>query len=308
MKRMRLLAACVIGAGWLGTLAGPAIATVAGTVDSLSGSVSISRNGVAVQPITSGTAVNEGDQISTGADSWVLLEMADGGSLTLRGRTRMRIDAYVYSETDKSAGKSWLSLLEGAMRSVTGAIGAFNPPSYRLTTPVVTLGIRGTDHETAYYPPGSTEPGVDPGVYDKVNEGETFLRTPRGEVNLKAGQAGFTDPLGAHAPRRLAAIPAFYRRHAEIDRPLANRMRQIQTRREKKLQFLKQRFGHPAGTANAGHPRLRAQRRDANSANGNAGNLRPRARAEHEEKRQRANGNQTLQKSERRQRRQEDPR
>ncbi|HEX7952859.1 MAG TPA: FecR domain-containing protein, partial [Burkholderiales bacterium] len=219
--------AWIFGAGMICLQPALAAAATAGRIDSLSGSVNVSRNGVAVQPLATGTAVNEGDQISTGPDSWVLLEMADGGSLTLRGKTRMRIDAYVYSETDKSASKSWLSLLEGAMRSVTGAIGAFNPPSYRLTTPIVTLGIRGTDHETAYYPPGSTEPGLEPGVYDKVNEGETFLHTAHGDVSLKAGQAGFSDHLGARAPRVLAAIPAFYRRHAEIDRPLAGRLRLI---------------------------------------------------------------------------------
>ncbi len=284
--KMMSLAAYVIGAAMAWLLAVPAVAATAGKIDALSGSVSISRNGVAVQPLTTGTAVNEGDQISTAADSWVLLEMADGGSLTLRGKTRMRIDAYVYSETDKSAGKSWLSLIEGAMRSVTGAIGAFNPPSYRLNTPVVTLGIRGTDHEAAYYPPGSTEPGVEPGVYDKVNKGETFLRTPHGEVSLKAGQAGFIDHLGTHAPRRLAAIPPFYRRHAEIDRPLANRMRQIQTRREKKLQFLKQRFGHPPEATRGGH--LRQQHWEAKQAHEAAQGRRQ--RAQQEELRNRQNG------------------
>jgi hypothetical protein len=127
----------------------PAMAATAGKIDSLSGAVNLSRNGVAVGPLAAGTAVNEGDQISTGADSWVLLEMANGDSLTLRGKTRMRMDAYVYPETDNSASRSWLSPLEGAMRSVTGAIGAFNPPSDRPATPIVTLGIRGTDHETA---------------------------------------------------------------------------------------------------------------------------------------------------------------
>lgn len=233
------------------------MAGVAGTVDSLAGSVNVTRSGAPVRPLTTGASVNEGDQISTGADSWVLLEMVDGGSLTLRGKTRMRIDAYVYPEKDKAGSKSWLSLLEGAMRSVTGAIGAFNPPSYRLTTPVVTLGIRGTDHETAYYPPGSTEPGVEPGVYDKVNQGETVLHSQRGDVNLKAGQAGFSDHRGASAPRVLPAIPAFYNRHAEIDRRLADRMRQIQARREKKIEIHRQRMQHGPGAAGGDHARMK---------------------------------------------------
>lgn len=224
----------------------PGIAGVAGTVDSLGGTVSVARAGSPVQTLTTGATVNEGDQISTASDSWVLLEMADGGSLTLRGKTRMRIDAYSYPENDKSGGKSWLSLIEGAMRSVTGAIGTFNPSGYKLTTPVMTLGIRGTDHETAYYPPGSAEPGVEPGVYDKVNQGETFMHTQRGDVSLKAGQVGFGDHRGLQAPRRLDSIPAFYRKHAEIDRPLANRMRLIQQRREQRIQKLRQHFAEGA--------------------------------------------------------------
>jgi hypothetical protein len=305
MNKMRF-AAYVLSAGMWWALATPAMAAVAGTVDSLSGSVNVARNGAA-QPLTTGASVNEGDQISTGADSWVLLEMVDGASLTLRGKTRMRIDAYVHSETDQTSSRSWLSLLEGAMRSVTGAIGAFNPPSYRLTTPVVTLGIRGTDHETAYYPPGSTEPGVEPGVYDKVNQGETYLHTQRGNVNLKAGQAGFSDQLGARAPRVLSAIPAFYKRHAEIDRRLANRMRQIQMRREKRIQLLKQRFGHPAGAAGAEHPRAR-QHRDAVRANENVQNRKEQARAAQDHPRQQGNDEPAAQRHERRRHRQVEPR
>ena len=105
---------------------------------------------------------------------------------------------------------------------------------------------------------------------------------------LKAGQAGFIDHLGAHGPRRLAAIPAFYRRHAEIDRPLANRMRQIQTRREKKLQFLKQRIGNPAGATRGGH--LRQQHWEAKRAHEAAQDRRQRTRAQQEELRNRQNG------------------
>ena len=255
MTRMRLAAfAIAAGISWA-PLTG--MAGVAGTVDSLSGSVNVARSGGPAQPLTTGASVNEGDQISTGADSWVLLEMVDGGSLTLRGKTRMRIDAYVYPENDKAGSKSWLSLLAGAMRSVTGAIGAFNPPSYRLSTPVVTLGIRGTDHETAYYPPGSAEPGLESGVYDKVNQGETYLHSQHGDVNLKAGQAGFSDHRGASAPRVLAAIPAFYKRHAEMDRPLANRMHLIQARREKKIEILRQRMQHHGSAAGGDHGRMK---------------------------------------------------
>lgn len=277
---------------------------MAGTVDSLSGSVNVARSGGPAQPLTTGASVNEGDQISTGADSWVLLEMVDGGSLTLRGKTRMRIDAYLYPENDKAGSKSWLSLLEGAMRSVTGAIGAFNPPSYRLTTPVVTLGIRGTDHETAYYPPGSTEPGLEPGVYDKVNQGETYLHSQHGDVNLKAGQAGFSDHRGASAPRVLAAIPAFYKRHAEMDRPLANRMHLIQARREKKIEILRQRMQHHGSAAGGDHARMKQHHAGTNDGEAR----REGARRKHEALKERKNEEQAKRTHQRKLHRQDETR
>jgi FecR protein len=302
VTRMRL-AVFAIAAGIAGVPV-TAVADVAGTVDSLAGSVSVIRSGAPVQSLTTGASVNEGDQISTGADSWVLLEMADGGSLTLRGKTRMRIDAYVYADNNKTGSKSWLSLLEGAMRSVTGAIGAFNPPSYRLTTPVVTLGIRGTDHETAYYPAGSTEPGVEPGVYDKVNQGETVLHSQRGDVSLKAGQAGFSDHRGASAPRVLTTIPAFYKRHAEMDRPLANRMRLIQARREKKIEIFRQRMQHRTGAAAGDHARMKQN----HGGNDNGEIRRERAKARQEALKDHKGEGQAKGAHERKLRRQDEPR
>jgi hypothetical protein len=79
MKWMQLAAYAIATA--LTCASTPGHAAVAGTVDSLSGSVNVARNGAAIQPLTTGASVNEGDQISTGTDSWVLLEMVDGASL-----------------------------------------------------------------------------------------------------------------------------------------------------------------------------------------------------------------------------------
>lgn len=105
----------------------------------------------------------------------------------------------------------------------------------------------------------------------------------------------------------LPAIPAFYRRHAEIDRPLANRMREIQTRSEKKLRLLKQRFEHRAQASGGEHARLREHHQDGKSANENTGIGRQRAR-EHEELRQNGSGEQARRNHESKQRRQNESR
>jgi hypothetical protein len=213
----------------------PAWPGMAGSVDSISGSATISRQGAQPRPLRVADQLNEGDLLATGGDSSVLLDMVDGATFTLRPNTQLRIDAYVYSESEASKNRSFLSLIQGAFRAVTGVIGRVNRPGYSITTATATIGIRGTDHETAYYPPGAAEAGTEPGTYDKVNKGETFIRSPQGEVRVRPGQAGFAYYRADRTPRVLASVPAFYRRHAEIDRRLADRVKAIREKHQQKL-------------------------------------------------------------------------
>jgi hypothetical protein len=215
--------------------AAPVWSGLAGRVDSASGSATIGRPGAQPRPLRATDQLNEGDLLTTGADSWALLEMVDGATFTLRPNTRLRIDAYVYSDTEASKNKSLLSLIQGALRAVTGAIGTLNRPGYTITTATASVGIRGTDHETAYYPPGAAEAGTEPGTYDKVNEGETFIRSPQGEVRVRPGQAGFAHHRADRKPQILPSVPAFYLRHAGIDRRLADRVRAIREKHQQKL-------------------------------------------------------------------------
>lgn len=100
------------------------------------------------------------------------------------------------------------------MRSITGWIGKTNPQAYAIKTPVATIGVRGTDHETmVILAPESGQPqsaGV-PGTYDKVNQGSTVVRTDKGSVVVTPNQAAFAELEGKAAPRLLASIPDFYK-------------------------------------------------------------------------------------------------
>jgi hypothetical protein len=128
-------------------------------------------------------------------------------------------------------------------------------------------------------------------------------------VNLKAGQAGFSDHRGARAPRVLATIPAFYKRHAEIDRRLANRMRLIQSRREKKIEMFRQRMQHRAGTSGGEH--ARQQQNYTGTKNGELRRQHTRIK-QHPARREASKSNEgderTKRLQERRARRQEEPR
>jgi len=212
----------------------PAFAAI-GTIDSLEGEVHI-VSATTDRAAQTGMELNEGDTIKTGDNAWALLAMTDGASLTLRQNSQVQLTKYRYNPDGNAAdNSSVLNLLKGAFRSITGYIGRTNRAGYRIQTPTATIGIRGTDHEPAYYPPGAYS-DRDPGTYDKVNDGESFIRNPKGEVSVKKGQYAFVHHNGSVAPRILQRPPAFYQRHAELDKKAAARRQQFHQRFEKQYQ------------------------------------------------------------------------
>ena len=206
-----------------------------GTIDSLEGNVRImsadsDRAGAA------GAEISEGDTVKSGENAWALLTMVDGASFTLRPNSQLRFDAYRYNpDGNASDNSSVLALARGALRAITGYIGRTNRGGYQIGTPTATIGIRGTDHEPAHYPPGEYA-DRDPGTYDKVNEGESFIRHPKGELGVKPGQYAFVHHNARTAPRILRRPPAFYQRHAGFDKKAAARRQDFHRKFEEQYQ------------------------------------------------------------------------
>jgi hypothetical protein len=183
----------------------------AGTVDLVTGKVSISNHaGVASQPVK-GTIISPGDTIETAASGELHVKMEDGGYLAIRPNTAFKIERYVAN--GDSSDIATFSLLRGALRSLTGWIGKLNPKGYRLTTPTATIGIRGTDHETVHIPLEDAKTGEMPGTHDRVNHGATFLETPQGRLEIAEGRAGYvttaTGDTSKGMPTLHASIPKF---------------------------------------------------------------------------------------------------
>jgi hypothetical protein len=209
--------------------------TVAGKVDLVEGDVHIYDTRNAVRIVHVNDNIYEGDSIVTGADSEIHLTMVDTGFIAVRPNTRMNITQY--RANGDAQDKGVIGLLVGSFRSISGWIAKYQPKSYEIRTPTATIGIRGTDHEPKVIPDGSTE--GDPGTYDKVNTGGTYIRTPQGTVNVAENHAAFAPFAsrggpGANArPRLLDKVPNFYRptrnehliegKHAEIQRNLSTR-------------------------------------------------------------------------------------
>lgn len=195
-----------------------------GTVDDLAGSATVSDTKGTSSKISVGQKIYPGQTISTAADGEVHIVSEDGGIIAIRPNTVFRVDAYQADGT--SSDKIFMSLLKGAIRSITGWIGKINPSGYVLTTPSGTIGIRGTDHEATVI---DSSGGDAPGTYDTVTEGSTILKTSQGETDVTPGKFAFAPRNRKRAPYFLARRPHF----------LAMRRLRIEGRLQQRKMFLR---------------------------------------------------------------------
>jgi hypothetical protein len=219
---------------------------VAGTVELVEGLARVEGRDRRVRTPAAGQTVLEGDTLTTLSDSEVHLQMTDGALFMVRERTRVTITEYV---ADGGSGdKSLMDLAEGALRAITGWIGAYNRNSYRIRTPLVTIGVRGTDHEPSHIPIG--DPRGAPGSYDKVNEGAAFMETKQGIVEVPKSRVVFHSASAKAAPRLLDRPPKFYKagRHEKRFVARAQEVRKTTPQRRFERQEFVRQQGAKAGT------------------------------------------------------------
>lgn len=166
-----------------------------------------------------GGEVFAGEKIVTAEGGLVQMRLHDGGYLSVRPATEMVIDRFVYDDKNAANSNFLVSLVRGGFRSITGLIGRTNPAAYQIRTSTATLGIRGTDHEPMVVPEGLAGPSglTPPGIYDKVNDGETFIQNRFGVLSLKRGDVGFAPAKPDVAPQMLQKVPDFYKLELKTD-------------------------------------------------------------------------------------------
>jgi hypothetical protein len=135
----------------------------------------LSADGGAIRELRKDDAVFTGEMISAANNSYVNLRFTDDSFILLRPNTRMLVEAYAYppaAEAPKPAASAttpaprtskpvaaangagstptrrsgFFRLLKGGFRAVSGLIGKVDRDEYRVSTPVATIGIRGTDY------------------------------------------------------------------------------------------------------------------------------------------------------------------
>jgi len=182
-------------------LLAPLLAFAQGQVQHLSGTLHVQRADGSVRLLSENSQVLTGDVVSTERDSYAQIRMTDGGQITLRPNTQLRIEGYQFSEKEPEKDNFVFALLKGGLRAVTGLIGKrVNRDAYKLRTATATVGIRGTDFnaiEVAPPAPGQSTPAnaPAPGVYVVVSDGLVIVTSGGTELLASAGQTAFSsDP------------------------------------------------------------------------------------------------------------------
>jgi hypothetical protein len=114
------------------------------SVTSLAGTVTAALGAAPGRPLRQGDMVREGETVTTGAGSSVVLRFDDGQITALVANSRLTITTYQYNPQTQS-GNVLLSLVEGGMRAITGLIGGRSPDRVAYRAATATIGIRGTD-------------------------------------------------------------------------------------------------------------------------------------------------------------------
>ena len=195
---------------------------IAGTIELAEGDVLLAARAGGSRLARLGEPVYEGDTITTFDKAELHLHMTDGARFAVRENSRLTITSYIANGDEND--RSLIDLARGAFRAVTGWIGQFSlkaktaagRDAYQVRTPLVTIGVRGTDHEPTHLLTG--DPRGEAGSYDRVYSGKAVIQSPQGAIEVPPNRAAFHSASGPRArPRMLASVPGFFvaRRHEQ---------------------------------------------------------------------------------------------
>ena len=114
-----------------------------GAIESTTGTASAVRVDGTEITLQAGDPIFQGDIIRTGADSSVGIIFVDNTTFALADEGEMTLDEMVY-DAGTQEGSAHISMVKGVFSFVSGQIAKTGADAMTLTTPVATIGIRGT--------------------------------------------------------------------------------------------------------------------------------------------------------------------
>jgi hypothetical protein len=102
---------------------GTACAADSGSIDQLSGTVTVTGADKVARKVGPKEKIQSGDLIATEAKSEVVIKLADESVVALRPNTQFRVEDFKYEK--KATDTAQFSLLRGIARLVTGLVGKY---------------------------------------------------------------------------------------------------------------------------------------------------------------------------------------
>jgi len=157
--------------------------------------------------------VFKGDTIRTSENSYTQVRMKDGALLSLRPNTELVITDYNFNGAEDGSERSFMELVRGGFRTITGYIGHKNKANYRVKTAVATIGIRGTHFGLIACTAGSCDNEVEPledGIFGGVVDGSISVTNDRGEYIFNNDQYFHVATASSEPVELLVPPPVFH--------------------------------------------------------------------------------------------------
>ena len=120
-----------------------AFAESAGTVKTVKGLANIERNGQKL-PATVGASIETSDRVTTGAEAAIGITLRDNTLLSAGPNSTLVLNKFVFDATTH-AGALDAHVKRGTLSVISGKIAKANPDAVVISTPAITLGVRGTE-------------------------------------------------------------------------------------------------------------------------------------------------------------------
>ena len=135
-----LLAVCLMLPVWAHSRVGEITLVV--------GQFEVQRPAGPAQNLAKGDAILEGDIIKTTANGHVHIRFIDGGLVSVRPNSVFTIHEFRFNPAQPATSVVRLSLDRGEVRSISGQATHEAKDRFRLNTPLVAIGVKGTDFTT----------------------------------------------------------------------------------------------------------------------------------------------------------------
>jgi len=172
----------------------PAFAQAVGINAAIRNKVMTRKSGeAALQPAVLKARVALGEQVVTAPASMLQILLLDRSNFTVGANARVTIDRFVY-DPSRSASAVGASVARGAFRFMSGGPVRNMPGQTAVTTPVASIGVRGTIFEGVVGEDAVRIAGGESGAGDAAGRGDQETATL---VVLRGPAATATEPGGA---------------------------------------------------------------------------------------------------------------